>query len=152
MSSLASSHPPTAVPVEHHVLPALLEAAHDLVIGELHARVAEGGYADIRPAHGCVFRFVRPEGTRLTEMAERSGLTKQAVGEVVDDLEARGYVTRAPDPSDGRAKLVLLTAKGQRAQRFARGVFAEIEARWAERFGADRVADMRALLTEIAAS
>ena len=132
-------------------MPALLARAHELAITELHARIQRGGYADIRPAHGCVFRFLGPEGARLTELAELSGLTKQAVGEFVDDLSRLGYVTRAPDPSDGRAKLVLLTAKGRRAQSFARAVFADIEAEWAERFGAARVADMRALLTEIAA-
>jgi DNA-binding MarR family transcriptional regulator len=133
-------------------MPALLAETKDRLISELHERIGSGGYGDIRPAHGCVFRFVRPEGTRLTEMAERSGLTKQTVGEVVDDLERLGYVMRIPDPSDGRAKLVLLTAKGQRAQGFARGVFADIEAEWGERFGKERVADMRALLSEIVAS
>src|SRR5215213_8287931 len=132
MAASVSAQAPAA-PAATEPMPALLAAAHDLAITTLHERVEAGGYGDIRPAHGCVFRFVRPEGTRLTEMAERSGFTKQTVGEVV-------------------AKLVFLTAKGQRAQKFARRVFADIEAEWAERFGAERVADMRALLDEIAAS
>ena len=54
---------------------------------EVHRRLHEQGYAEIRPGHGCVFRFIDHEGTRLTELAERSGYTKQAVGEVVADLE-----------------------------------------------------------------
>ena len=133
-------------------MPALLDAVHNLAITELHARIQRGGYADIRPAHGCVFRFLGPTGARLTEIAELSRPSpSRRSGSSSTTWPSSGYVTRAPDPSDGRAKLVLLTAKGQRAQNFARAVFADIEAESAERFGAARVADMRALLTEIAA-
>ena len=46
----------------------------------------KSGYADIRPTHGCVFRFVREEGMRLTDLAELAGITKQSAGELVDDL------------------------------------------------------------------
>jgi DNA-binding MarR family transcriptional regulator len=150
MASTVTSAPPADAP-PRATIAALLDAALDKVIAELHERIASGGYGDIRPVHGCVFRFVRPEGTRITDMAEQAGLTKQTVGEVVDDLEALGYVKRAPDPSDRRAKLVLLTPEGQRAQDFALEAFAEIEAGWAGRFGAKRVAVLRELLDEIVA-
>ena len=110
---------------------------------ELHRRLHEQGYDEIRPGHGCVFRFIDEEGTRLTELAERSGYTKQAVGEVVADLEALGYVERVPDPADGRAKTIVLTERGREALAAGRQVFADIERRWAEQFGEERIAQLR---------
>ena len=110
---------------------------------ELHRRLAEQGYDEIRPGHGCVFRFIDEEGTRLTELAERSGYTKQAVGEVVADLEALGYVRRVPDPADRRAKTIVLTPRGHQALAAGRQAFADIERRWTEQFGEERIEQLR---------
>jgi DNA-binding MarR family transcriptional regulator len=117
----------------------LKEAAMD----ELHRRLHDQGYEEIRPGHGCVFRFIDKEGTRLTELAERSGYTKQAVGEVVADLEALGYVRRMPDPADGRAKTIVLTPRGHEALAAGRQAFADIEQRWREEFGDERITQLR---------
>jgi DNA-binding MarR family transcriptional regulator len=135
---------PTQLP-----LPALLMAAKHAAVEELHARLAEEGHGSIREAHGCVFGFIEPEGSRLTRLAEQSGLTKQAVGESVDDLQRLGYVERAPDPTDGRAKIVRLTEKGAAARELGRGVLAEVERRWAEEIGEERVVALREALEEI---
>jgi len=121
----------------------LLGQLKELAMDELHRRLHEQGYDEIRPGHGCVFRFIDEEGTRLTELAERSGYTKQAVGEVVADLEALGYVERVPDPADGRAKTIVLTERGREALAAGRQVFADIERRWAEQFGEERIAQLR---------
>ena len=64
------------------------------------------GAPRLRPAHTGVFPHLDLEGTRLTELARRMGISKQAVGQLVDDLEAMGAVERVRDPSDGRAKLI----------------------------------------------
>ena len=128
-------------PPDDPASPGLLEVA-----GEAHARrvprrsSVERGYGDIRPTHGCVFRFVREDGMRLTELAELAGITKQSAGEIVDDLVALGYVERIPDPDDSRAKLICLTDRGGEAQRIGFGLFAEVEQRWAERYGPERIA------------
>ena len=53
----------------------------------------------------------------------------------VDELERLGYVTREPDPSDGRAKLVKATARAHAAERAAREAIAEIRTAWAELMG-----------------
>jgi DNA-binding MarR family transcriptional regulator len=127
-------------------LPALFEAARGLIFEEFHRRLADEGYGDIRNTHGCVFRFVEPEGSRLTYLAERAGYTKQAVGEVVDDLERMGYVERVPDPDDRRAKIIHPTKRGQASMRAARTIFAEIEARWALELGARNMANLRRTL------
>ena len=70
-------------------------------------------YAGTRAAHLAVFPHLDLEGTRLTELARRMGVTKQAVSQVIDDLEALHAVERQPDPEDGRAKRVVFTDKGR---------------------------------------
>jgi DNA-binding MarR family transcriptional regulator len=133
-------------------LPGLMEIASEALFLEFRAELEAAGYGDIRPTHGCVFRFVREDGMRLTELAARAAMTKQSIGEIVDDLAARGYVQRIPDPADRRAKLICLTEKGEEAQRAGYGLFGKIERRWAADFGPDRVAELRTLLEEIAAT
>jgi DNA-binding MarR family transcriptional regulator len=132
-------------------LPALLDDLSGVGFREFHGKLQEAGHSAIRQGHGCVFRFIHEGGSRLTELADSAGLTKQAVSEVVADLERLGYVERAPDPEDGRAKMIRLTKLGAEAQRTALGIFADIERAWAERYGAERVAAMRELLEEMAA-
>jgi DNA-binding MarR family transcriptional regulator len=130
-------------------LPWLLGELKAATIGELHRRLAERGFPEIRDGHGCVFRFIDDEGSRLTDLAERSGYTKQAVGEVVVDLEGLGYVERMPDPADGRAKIIRLTRRGSEATAAAAEIFAEIERDWAERVGEERMATVREVLEEL---
>jgi DNA-binding MarR family transcriptional regulator len=132
-------------------LPALLDDLATNGFAEFRERLREAGHPAIRQGHGCVFRFIHEGGSRLTELAESSGLSKQSVGEVVDDLEQLGYVERAQDPQDGRAKVIKLTAQGAEAHSTALEIFADIERDWGERYGAERVATMRALLEELAA-
>ena len=124
-------------------LPALLRDIAEAQIEELHARLRMLGFAEIRPSHGCVFSTIDEHGSRLTELAERSGLTKQSVGEVVADLERLGYVERVPDPDDRRAKTIKLTPNGVEALAAAREIFADIELRFAEEVGEERFAEFR---------
>jgi DNA-binding MarR family transcriptional regulator len=129
----------------------LLNTALDLFVDDLAARVAETEFSDIRVSHGCVFGNIDPEGSRLTELAERARMTKQSVGEVTTDLEQRGYVERVPDPADGRAKIIRLTERGQEAQAVGFDLIADIEREWGERIGEERVAALRDALEAITA-
>ena len=132
-------------------LPGLLEITGEAMLPEFRDELGKHGYEDLRPTHGCVFRFVREDGMRLTELAAHAGITKQSAGELVDDLVGLGYVERIADPADKRAKLICLTERGREAQRVGFGLFNEIEQRWAEHFGPDRFEALRELLEEIAA-
>jgi DNA-binding MarR family transcriptional regulator len=127
----------------------LLSVAFDDFREQLERRLVDTPYNDIRISHGCVFGNIDPDGTRLTELAERARMTKQSVGEVTSDLEQRGYVERVPDPSDGRAKIIRLTERGRAAQALGVGLIDELEQEWAERFGAERVAALRDALEVI---
>jgi len=127
----------------------LLGVAFDDFCEQLERRLAETPYDDIRITHGCVFGNIDPEGTRLTDLAERARMTKQSVGEVTSDLEQRGYVERVADPSDGRAKIIRLTERGRAAQALGVGLIDDLEQEWGERFGAERVAALREALEAI---
>jgi DNA-binding MarR family transcriptional regulator len=128
---------------------ALLFTAADGVVAELSQRLSDAGYGDVRGAHGCVFGNLAPDGMRLTELSQCAGMTKQAVGEAVSDLERLGYAERVGDPSDGRAKIIRLTDHGAAAQRAGFEIIADIEREWVESYGADRVAAFRAMLLDI---
>jgi DNA-binding MarR family transcriptional regulator len=127
----------------------LLHGPFQILVDELHEGLAEAGYPDIRPAHGNVFGYIRKEGSRLTELAERAQLTKQTMGYLVDYLEERGYVKREPDPGDKRAKIVRLTDEGRELVVVAREIMGRIETRWVELLGKERMEQMRELLKEL---
>jgi DNA-binding MarR family transcriptional regulator len=124
---------------------ALLLAAQRHFNEDLVAALHGRGFTDLRAAHGAVFANIDPEGTRATELARRAGITKQSMGELVDDLERKGYVERQGDPLDRRARIVVPTARGIAVDRDADEVIDTIERAYAEGLGADRLA----LLTEI---
>ncbi len=129
----------------------LLNVALDEFVAELSERLATTAYSDIRITHRCVFGTIDPDGTRLTDLAERAHMTKQSVGEVATDLEHRGYVERVPDPVDGRAKIIRLTERGREAREVGRGLIDGIEHDWAERFGEERIAALRDALEAVTA-
>jgi DNA-binding MarR family transcriptional regulator len=133
-------------------LPAVLAQVKRLAVQDMFSRMADEGFPDVREGHGCVFGFIDLEhGSRLTDLADRSGLTKQAVGEAVAELERMRYLDRVPSPEDGRAKIIKLTPRGVDAAVTGRRLFKEIEDEWAERYGEERVASLRECAEEIAA-
>ena len=75
-------------------------------------RLRERGHTELLPSHQVVFNNLGRNGTRLTVLAHHAGMTKQAMGQIIDDLEQLGYVERTPDPDDGRAKIVRFTPAG----------------------------------------
>lgn len=131
-------------------LGSLMTAAGQRLAQELNTALAEAGFPDVRAAHAPVFMAVDPEGTRVTELAERTRMTKQAVGELVRYLETRGYVTVSPDPADARVRRVRLTEEGWRAIATGERVIAEFDAWLEASIGAAQVKRLRATLTEIA--
>ena len=84
------------------------------------ATFAERGHAGLQPAHTAVIANLSLEGTRLTELARRASISKQGMGQLVDEVQRLGYVQRVPDPTDSRAKIVRFTERGR--QLMAHGV------------------------------
>ena len=138
----APEQPPAG---RRNLMTLFLRAAHAMT-GELTGRLAALGYDDLRPADGRVFENLDPGGTRITELATRAQMTQQSMSELVAGLEARGYVERAPDPADRRARVVRLTPRGRAMLRAALPIIDEIEAGWLRRMGRAAGPDLRAAL------
>ena len=128
---------------------ALLAVPHQELQQRVQAGFRAAGLPEIRPAHAAIFQWLPPEGGRATELAERIGTTKQAVGYLLDHLERHGYLERVPDPRDGRALIVRRTAKGWLVNQTARRLVEEVQVDWADRIGADKMAELRRLLAEL---
>jgi DNA-binding MarR family transcriptional regulator len=137
----------TDEPLDRTELTFLLGLAFQLVVGEFVSRVE--GYDDLRPMHGFVFQALRGAGLTSTELADRLGVTKQAAGQIVDDLEARGYLRREPHPEGGRRRLVVLTAKAEDHLVAAGQVLHALEAELARRLGRRDFAAMRHTLVRL---
>ena len=99
------------------------------------SRLAALGHPDIRGPHTAVFANLDADGTRAVILAQRAGMTRQAMSNLVHELETAGYVEVTPDPEDGRAALVRLTERGERFCLDAANVINDVEAEWARRLG-----------------
>lgn len=125
----------------------LLFKAARLVNEEAIARLREEtGLSGLRAVHTQLFPHIDPEGTRLTTLAERVGVSKQAVGQLVDELEQMGGLVRVPDPSDGRAKLIRFE---EGALMRGLGFLRQMEAELAREVGEARVGALREALLAI---
>jgi DNA-binding MarR family transcriptional regulator len=129
----------------------LLEAQRALA-AELVFALDERGYPDLRPGHAAVFLHIdRRSGSRLSELAARARVTKQSMMLTVDELEARGYVRRAPDRDDARAKLVRLTTRGRTAAAECRRAVQAVETRARRGLGDRAYAQLRDALEVLSA-
>jgi DNA-binding MarR family transcriptional regulator len=130
-------------------LPLRLLAAVKSIIDELHAELARQGHADTRPMHGFVFQAIGRGGTTAVELGRRLGISKQAAGKTIDNLERLGYVRRERDPRDGRQKVVVLTERGHDMLAKSARIFDDLRARWAVQLGQDRLREFEADLLEL---
>lgn len=105
--------------------------------------VLAAGYDDLTPAMGRAAARLSDDGIRVTELAEQARITKQSASVLVDQLERAGYVERVPDPSDARARLVVIAPRGRAVQQVARRAERAIEREWAAHLGAERMAALQ---------
>ena len=132
-------------------LATLLERVDQVMVDKLHADLLAAGYGEIKPSHGVVFENIGFEGSRLTQMAERAGISKQLMQYLVDPLEQAGYLERIEDPTDGRAKILRITELGWEAVRVAEKSLRDTEIEFAKLVGADRIATLRTELEQLVA-
>ena len=119
---------------------------------ELHAAHAAAGFADLGRSDGVVFRSLAIRPMTVSDLAGHLEISKQGAGQIIDDMERRGYVEREPDPGDRRARLIRLSERGQQALANARRFHRSYERRLARAHGRDAVATLRAMLEAIAGS
>lgn len=130
---------------------AMLGVVWQWVRDQLYAGVVAAGYDDLNAAHVGLWRYPGLDGLRPSQLADRRGITKQSVNDLLAHLEQRGYLSRVPDPGDGRARVIRLTSKGRRLQQVIHAEAGAAQLRIAEILGPRRFAQLRSsleLLTE----
>ena len=101
---------------------------------------------DLPLSHARVFQRINPSGSRPSELAQAAQVSKQTLGSIIDQLERGGYVRRLPDPTDARARLVVVTDLGRRLTELSLPVVREVESTWRAHLGPDRTRELRAAL------
>jgi len=125
---------------------ALMRVVWEWVREEMYAGVVAAGHDDLNAAHVGLWRYPGLEGLRPSELAARVGITKQSVNELLQHLEQHGYLSRVPDETDGRARVIRLSPKGWRLQQTIYDQAGAAERRIAEILGPRRFAQLHSSL------
>jgi DNA-binding MarR family transcriptional regulator len=137
------------LPASEMLIGALLrvpaQAIHRRIIVELNA----AGFDDLRVPHMAVLQFPGPDGVRPGTLAERAGMSKQAMNQLLRSLEALGYIARSDAPDEGRARIVRLTRRGRAAYAKIHDILRHIEREWMTELGPKRFAELKALLARV---
>lgn len=115
----------------------------------IYSAVRKAGYNDLQRVHVLLFRYPTIADMRPSELAEQMGISKQAINDLLRQLETKGYLELRPDPSDGRARLITLTARGSELMELTRAVAQDIAEEWAQRVGRRRYESLRQTLLQL---
>ena len=121
------------------------QAIHRRVIKELNAT----GFVELRLPHMAVLQFPGPDGVRPSTLAERSGISKQAMNQLLRSLEGLGYIVRSDAPDEGRARIIRFTERGRAAYAKVHDILRDIEREWSDELGPKRFAQFKELLLRV---
>lgn len=121
------------------------QAIQRRIIRELNA----AGFEDLRVAHMPVLQFPGPEGVRPGALAERAGMSKQAMNQLLRSLEGLGYIARSDAPDQGRARIVRFTRRGRAVYAAMIDILHDIERDWSAELGVKRFAELKELLFRV---
>lgn len=141
-----SSHSTARIPSAAGRLRQAQRVMRTEMLGCLH----RAGFPDVTYAHIPIFRYQGPDGRQPTEIAATAQLSKQAVNDLLGQLQRSGYLKRKPHPDDGRARIVQLTARGRRLDAAIWEAGREVERTWKVRIGGPAWSVFRAVLDQIA--
>ena len=130
----------------------VLAAASRALTATMMAKIASCGFNGMTPAFASLMPLLDATGARPTTLAQRAGITKQAISQLVRELEARGYVEQVPDSTDTRAKIVRLTERGVALHAACAEVKQELQSIAIAKLGKSRVSRLRRDLVELAAA
>jgi DNA-binding MarR family transcriptional regulator len=128
---------------------ALLRVPAQAIQRRIIAGLNAGGFDDLRVPHMAVLQFPGPEGVRPGLLAERAGMSKQAMNQLLRSLESLGYVVRSDAPDEGRARIVRFTKRGRAAYAKIHDILREIEREWSTTLGPKHFAALKALLLRV---
>lgn len=130
----------------------LFHLAYDRLRTRIYGQARDAGFADLRPAHSSLLRNIDPAGSRVVDLAERAGMTKQSMAYLTDSLAKLGYVAVGPDPDDGRAKRVVLTERGKAAVDTLARLSREAEAELTKTLGETEMMRLHAAMRQLVAA
>ncbi|WBQ03146.1 MarR family winged helix-turn-helix transcriptional regulator [Kribbella sp. CA-293567] len=129
---------------------AVVDRANRALQADMVRSAHRHGFPEIKPAHNAVFATLGTAGGRAIDMAERAGITRQSMGEVIREMVGLGILEMRPDPADRRAKLVTYTEYGLQVAGSGKSRLAELEQRFDEEFGAAEYELARDVLQRLA--
>ncbi|MDH6232974.1 DNA-binding MarR family transcriptional regulator [Mesorhizobium soli] len=118
------------------------QAIHRRIIRELNA----AGFDDLRLPHIAVLQFPGPDEVRPATLAERAGMSKQAMNQLLGSLEGFGYIVRTDAPGESGARIVRFTQRGHAAYAKIIDTLGDIEREWSSELGPERFSQLKALL------
>ena len=121
--------------------------ANERALEELNRRPHKG--PAVRPTHTALFPHIDLEGTRISTLADRVGISKQATSELVEELDEMGLVERIPDPTDGRAKLVRYSKEGRKHLLGGLDLLKSVEDQLAGALGKRKMRNLRNTLQDL---
>jgi DNA-binding MarR family transcriptional regulator len=127
----------------------LFAMAYRLLVDQLHERLRARGWTDVRPAFGFVLLALRDGPALLRDLPAALGTSKQAASKLVDAMVEVGYVERATDPDDARAKRVRLSSRGRELLDAVEDIYRELEKDWSRQLGDERLAELRGDLAAV---
>ena len=128
---------------------AYLRKLWDELRSNMETQLKERGFGDVSPSHGWIFHNTKEEGSRITDLASIAKITKQSMSALVSQLEEGGYVKKKVDPTDKRAWLLVLTAKGKKVKEAGQEINYQFEMRWEEKLGRKEYLQFRKLLVKL---
>jgi DNA-binding MarR family transcriptional regulator len=129
---------------------ALLRVVWQSVREQLYEGVVAAGFDDLNAAHVGLWRYPGLEGLRPSQLANRVGITKQSVNDLLGHLEQHGYLLREPDSADGRVRVIRLTPKGRRLEQTIYASAGAAQQRIADILGPRRFAQLHSSLELLA--
>jgi len=121
------------------------QAIHRRIIRELN----RAGFDELRLPHIAVLQFPGPDGVSPGTLAERAGMSKQAMNQLLRSLEALGYIVRSDAPGEGRMRIVRYTKRGRAADAKIHDILRDIEHEWRAELGSKHFAQLKALLSRV---
>jgi DNA-binding MarR family transcriptional regulator len=128
---------------------ALLRVPAQAVQRRLITELNAAGFEDLRVPHMAVLQFPGPDGVRPGLLAERAGMSKQAMNQLLKSLEGLGYLVRSDAPGQGRARIIRFTKRGRAVYATMIDILRGIEREWRAELGAKRFAELKALLLRV---
>lgn len=146
MSSLRQKTPVHPKP---HLIGALLRVPAEAIFRRLISELNAAGFEGLALPHIAVLRYPGPDGERPGVLAERAGISKQAMNRLLGSLEELGYLRRTNTSHEGRARIVRFTPQGRAAWEKIIEILRQIEREWAAELGVKDFARLKELLLRV---